>query len=1192
MSREILEDIIKDFTTEKFIHFFRNKNRSFRPVEENLPIYNNNEDFTCGAKIGEIRFQDNNFIICAFQVLKELTERSGKKKQYDLGKRILRETNTDAGIFIFYDRHGNFRFSLIYTEYVGTKRRFSYFKRLTYFVSPRLTNKTFLEQIGEGDFSSLEKIKEAFSVEPVTKQFYEEIQTWYFWTMDRVKFPEDYKYSDDPDRDKEIRNATNLIRLITRLIFIWFIKEKGLIPEILFDREELKGIVKDFAKSGGFNYYNAILQNLFFATLNSKMEERGWAKDKGYPKNKSTHGVKNLYRYEDKFLINEKEILNLFKEIPFLNGGLFDCLDKEDESGRVIYIDGFSRNSNKQAIIPDLLFFQQDEIRVDLSEYGLGSNKPVRGLIEILKSYNFTIDENTPIDQEIALDPELLGKVFENLLASYNPETATTARKATGSYYTPREIVDYMVDEGLREYLMTQLPEIGEEEIEILLSYAEEAPEFTDERKQKIISAIDKIKIFDPACGSGAFPMGILHKLVHILRKIDPDNKYWYELQYQKALKASEEVFKEKDRTEREEMLKEINEAFDESINYPDYARKLYLIENCIYGADIQPIAIQISKLRFFISLVLDQKIDRLKRNLGIRALPNLETRFVAANALIGLEKPKQLSFRNSDVENREQALKKLRHKYFMAKTRTVKLQLQEKDRKIRKEIAQLLIKDGWGEKTANKVASFDIFDQNASADWLDPEWMFGVTDGFDIVIGNPPYVRQEKIKPIKLHLEKQNYNVYTSTADLYVYFYEKGHQLLKDTGILSFISSNKWMRAKYGENLREFLKNNTAVLKIIDFSGYRVFEQTVDTNIILFSKGKPANWHSINFVEIKSDVKNVIEYINWNLQTIPQEKLSDNAWTLADEKVLVLKEKIERIGKPLKDWDVRIYYGIKTGYNEAFIIDTETRNRILANCKDEEERKRTEEIIKPVLRGRDIEKYYYKWAGLYLIKIESGWTNKNRGKKKPVEFFKEALPSLYHYLISFTDKEVQGRRKGLLNRDDQGDYWWELRPCDYYQEFEKEKIVWAETADKIKMSIVPAGIYLSKTCFMLVGENLKFITGISNSKLIDWYVRQSIHKLGEKGIYASGYFMEQLPIPPLTPQKQPIANQIITLVDQILLAKQQNLATDTSHLERQIDQLVYKLYNFVLVKHKLEFLPDLFLYSLPPDLFPNIFPN
>jgi adenine-specific DNA-methyltransferase len=1152
MSREILKDIIKNFSTEKFIYFFRNKNTSFRPMQEELSNYND-ENFTSGEKISEIDLQDNNLIVCAFQVLKELTERSGKKKQYELGKKILKDTNKDAGIFIFYDKNGNFRFSLIYTEYLGTTRKFSYFKRFTYFVSPLLTNKTFLKQIGEGDFSSFEKIKEAFSIEPVTKQFYEEIQNWYFWTMDKVKFPEDYKYSDDPDRDKEIRNATNLIRLITRLIFIWFIKEKGLIPEVLFDRKKLKGIVKNFNKPDASNYYNAILQNLFFATLNSKMEERGWAKDEGFPKNKTTYGIKNLYRYEDKFLISEKEVLSLFKEIPFLNGGLFDCLDKEDESGKVIYIDGFSRNSNKQAIIPDYLFFQQDEIRVDLSKYGLGSNKPVRGLIEILKSYNFTIDENTPIDQEVALDPELLGKVFENLLASYNSETASTARKATGSYYTPREIVDYMVDESLKEYFKTQLPEIDEEKIELLVSYAEELPEFSEDEKKKIIYAIDRIKILDPACGSGAFPMGILHKLVHILQKLDPKNIYWYELQYQKALKASEEVFKEKDKSEREAMLKEINEAFDESINYPDYARKLYLIENCIYGVDIQPIAVQISKLRFFISLVLDQKVDRTKENYGIRPLPNLETKFVATNTLIGLEKPEHI-FYTDEIKKLEEEIKKVRHKYFTAKTRTEKLRLQQKDKKLREELSGKLKSIGFSSESSQKIVSFDLFDQNASADWFDPEWMFGVVEGFDIVIGNPPYVRQEKIKHLKPSLQQQNYQTFTSTADLYVYFYEKGHQLLKDAGILSFISSNKWMRAKYGNKLRNFLRDNTAVLKIIDFSGYRVFEQTVDTNILLFSKGKPENWHTVNFVEIKSDVKNVIEYINQNWQTIPQEKLSDNAWTLADEKVLAIKEKIERIGKPLKDWDVKIYRGVLTGYNEAFIIDTETRDRILANCKDEGERKRTEELIKPVLRGRDIGKYYYKWVGLWVI-----LATKHSISPCVLDYLKNYNEALKNRAGSQEWYELQAppskEKINLLLMDKVG-----YSDIGFRFAYIQKEIVGLNTT----YFIIPYGHINDRKKILL------YLLGLLNSKLIKFYYLNTAQVLSEKATRGFSIYVEQLPIPPLTPQNQPIADQIITLVDQILSAKKQNPEKDTSKLEKEIDQLVYKFYDLTKEEIKL----------------------
>jgi len=530
MSREKLKEIIDDFSVEKFRDFFRLKNSSFRPYLEKLPEYDDN-DFTRAFFIGEIPFDNSQKLgIYSFKVKGELNERSGKKKQYEKGKRILKDNQLDAGIFIFYDSNNNFRFSLIYAEYLGTRRRFSYFKRFTFFVSPRLTNRTFLKQVGDGDFSSLEGIKEAFSVEPVTREFYSELQSWYFWAMDKVRFPRDYKYNEDEQKDKELRNATNLIRLITRIIFIWFLKEKGLVKEDLFDRDRLKYVVKDFLKDDSSNYYNAILQNLFFATLNQKAEERRFAKEGNFDVNREEYGVKNLYRYRDKFLIGEKDVLNLFKDIPFLNGGLFDCLDKEDDTGKVIYIDGFSRNPKKQAVIPDYLFFQENEERIDLSTYGLGRNRPVRGLIEILKSYNFTVDESSIIDQEIALDPELLGKVFENLLACYTPETATTARKATGSYYTPREIVDYMVEESLYEYLKTHFPEIEEDKLRLLLSYSEEVPELSEEEKERVIEAIANIRILDPACGSGAFPMGILHRMVYILQKLDPDNSHWYEL--------------------------------------------------------------------------------------------------------------------------------------------------------------------------------------------------------------------------------------------------------------------------------------------------------------------------------------------------------------------------------------------------------------------------------------------------------------------------------------------------------------------------------------------------------------------------------------------------------------------------------------------------------------------------------------
>jgi hypothetical protein len=455
---------------------------------------------------------------------------------------------------------------------------------------------------------------------------------------------------------------------------------------------------------------------------------------------------------------------------------------------------------------------------------------------------------------------------------------------------------------------------------------------------------------------------------------------------------------------ERNEERAYLLEVFNEQRNYPDYGRKLYLIQNCIYGVDIQPIAVQLTKLRFFLSLILDQKPSNDKNNnFGILPLPHLETKFVCANTLIGLESSRQRSIRTQEVMKIERELKRIRERYFRVRNRKQKQELEEKDRELREKLAELLKKQGWDNKDIQKIISFDILDPTAKADWFDPEWMFGVVDGFDVVIGNPPYVRQEKIKKDKPLLQKQGYEVFTSTTDLYVYFYEKGYELLKQKGILAYITSNKWMRAKYGEKLRKFLKEKTTIIKLIDFGGYRVFEQTVDTCILLFKKEKPPKGHTFEFLTVPSNVEDLESYLrkrskylieqetetvlkrveswsdvetwqdfrDWqtayvgNWQTMLQEKLSNNGWTLGDEKVLSLKEKIEKVGKPLKEWDVKIYFGIKTGYNDAFIIDTETRNRILANCKDEEERKRTEEIIKPVLRGRDIERYRYKWGGI-----------------------------------------------------------------------------------------------------------------------------------------------------------------------------------------------------------------------------------
>ncbi|MDO8281880.1 MAG: N-6 DNA methylase [Thermodesulfovibrionia bacterium] len=687
----------------------------------------------------------------------------------------------------------------------------------------------------------------------LNKRFYRELSNWYFWALNNVSFPNDI----DDDKDDTVFNSESIIRLLTRLIFIWFIKEKNLIPEKIFEEKEVSKLIKGFNTKGSTVYYRAILQNLFFATLNQKIEERVFATDGAFKENKKNYGIKNLYRYSSDFAISKDEVIKLFEGVPFLNGGLFDCLDSEDKNGKVIYLDGFSRNSKKQAHVPDELFFSKEKI-IDLSDVyddKKKKNETVKGLFEIFKQYKFTVTENTPIEEEIALDPELLGRVFENLLASYNPETKTTARKQTGSFYTPREIVNYMVDESLKAYLKQKLEteagmkqddaEVG---LEFLLGYNEKEHLFNKKQTAVLINAIDSCKILDPACGSGAFPMGILHKLVHILHNIDPQNKRWKERQIKKAMAIDDTKI-------RDNSISDIETAFNN--NELDYGRKLYLIENCIYGVDIQPIATQISKLRFFISLIVDQKADRARDNFGIRPLPNLETKFVVANTLIGIDKPKVGDFvgslfDNTTVKELEEKLKDVRHRLFSAKTPAIKRKLREEDAKLRGQMGEILEGSGWSNESSRQLAGWDPYNQNASSPFFDPEWMFGIADGFDVVIGNPPYIKESTDKSVFDGLRKSNY--YQGKMDLWYFFASVCIDMLKKNlhGCLCFIATNNWITNSGASQLRNKILTETEILKFIDFSDFKIFESAgIQTMVFVLEKKNRVDKHEVQFSKL-----------------------------------------------------------------------------------------------------------------------------------------------------------------------------------------------------------------------------------------------------------------------------------------------------------------------------------------------------
>lgn len=684
--------------------------------------------------------------------------------------------------------------------------------------------------------------QEVFSVSLLNKKFYQELSNWYFWATKHVTFPREPTIEDAHLKNVKLEDllqehrATNVIRMLTRLLFVWFIKEKKLIPEELFDlatlQKEFLKEIHPYHENGMFRernkesiYYKAILQNLFFATLNCPIEgnnldkrQREFRKDNYYGQDR---GNDWMLRYKEHFKNSDIFLTLLNKTTPFLNGGLFECLDDKNNN---IYIDGFSDQMVKgeQLIVPDYLFFGLEE-EADLSDIvGIKDKKykqaAVKGLINILKSYKFTITENTPIEEDVALDPELLGKVFENLLASYNPETKTTARKQTGSFYTPREIVNYMVDESLIAYLKNAISDWGtlddeilNKELHILTSYDNKVP-FVDypDLQKEIITVLSRCTILDPACGSGAFPMGILQKMVHILQKLDSDNEIWKEVQLEKARKESEAAFDIDDKQDREERLLEINNAFDQSINDSDYARKLFLIENCIYGVDIQPIATQISKLRFFISLVVEQKVNIEKENFGIRPLPNLETKFVAANTLIALDKPSEngqlkLGSDNQKLDTLKKELAVARHKLFSARTKETKLKYRLKDVELRATIAKELKENfGWSNDVAEKLATWDPYNQNSSSTFFDPEWMFNIKEGFNIITGNPPWGAHLS-KEDKQYFKDYYSDIDSSTPNTFAYFI--GEAVNHSNGVISYVLPDSILIKDFSKT-RKVLKN------------------------------------------------------------------------------------------------------------------------------------------------------------------------------------------------------------------------------------------------------------------------------------------------------------------------------------------------------------------------------------------------
>ncbi|CAG7914794.1 Modification methylase PaeR7I [Mammaliicoccus sciuri] len=732
---------------------------------------------------------------------------------------------------------------------------------------------------------------------------------------------------------------------------------------------------------------------------------------------------------------------------PYLNGGLFEA--KENDF------------ANENLNFPDDFFTR---------------------LYAHFDEFNFTTDESSADFELMAVDPEMLGQVFESLLASQIEED-TNERNNTGSFYTPREIVGYMVKETLRQYLYSKIDKIHHKGIDELLDLSDSqwlnrkstsSADIWGVNSKKITSeikfALDNFKVIDPAAGSGAFPMGMMQQLLKTYERIE--------------------------------------KRFD------SYKLKLSIIENNIFGVDIQPMAVEISRLRAWLSVIVDQADKN-----DIQPLPNLEFKFIAANSLISLSEEEDSLF--SDPET-DITLENLRNKYFGAKKPHTKKMYQDKYYEI-----TIGKPDMFDDKRRLQLKSFDPFKNKLSADFFDPHIMFGITDGFDAVIGNPPYIHFQKMnKSLRGFYKKESKNLgfdtYAARGDIYTLFYEKGVQLLGKGGILAYITSNKWMRAAYGEKLRDFFINHTNPIQLIDL-GNNIFESaTVDTNILLLKNEE--NQHELKAISFNMEnSKKMDDYIQQHSEYIDYK--TGEIWTILNKIEQSIKMKIESVGKPLKEWNIKINRGVLTGLNDAFIITEEIKEELV------NEDPKSIEIIKPILRGRDIRRNEIDFQNLYLINTHNGYKSNNGENISPIDINDyPAIKKWLEYGSWNTKNEKETNIDRLANRSDKGSTLYNLRNLAYMNDFNKPKILYSEIVNSPQFYIDSEGKYYPEaSSFLLTGENIETLVKYLNSKPVSWFF---------KSFYAGGGLGEGYRYKKTFIEKLPIPNQPIYEDDDIIIEK------------------------------------------------------
>ncbi|MFT2709173.1 Eco57I restriction-modification methylase domain-containing protein [Helicobacter pylori] len=994
-----------------------------------------------------------------------------------------------------------------------------------------------------------------------------------------------------------------LIAWNNRILFL------RLLESLLISFEHFKD---RFLTTENFKDFNA-LNTLFFEVLAKKNNER-------------LSEIK-----EDKIL----------QKIPYLNSSLFDKTPLELKGYEIKLLDNKKLEIYKNSVLKKHEDYQKQK-DLPLLEY----------LFEFLRLYKFTttpkdIKDNTDTSESRLINPSVLGLVFEKL-NGYKE----------GSFYTPSFITSYMCKESITSIVLdkfNQTYKIECDNLTELKNYLKNS--YKEDKRKEYLQLLLTLHICDPAVGSGHFLVSALNEMVRIA--------------YELGLIAS--LYRHELRLENDEII--IHTPEDKIFNYKKphsendphhhiqkelFELKKSIIENCLFGVDINPNSCEITKLRLWIELLKYSYyiFEEGKNTNALETLPNIDINIKCANSLISRfalkdkallknEKNKNLKYSIAEYkelvkiykdpkiletlthpikdsnavrkyakerlyqeleQNPNQDLKKVLNDRIEKVKEVFKLTLgsspkELKFKKFLKEHLELYGRSILEETNDNglelealalekqmanlffdyrpypkldksdKVVGLEHFNRYVLTSYKDLqdeneryanafEWRFEFPEvlndegdflGFDCIIGNPPYIRQEQIREIKPLLEKQYRDFYNSTADIYTYFFALSYHLLKEKGFNAFITSNKYARAKYGAKLRELLLKKTTIVSYMELNALKVFESAaVDTSIMNFIKQTPPKESDFKYYEPTPNDKDDLK----SARSLPmkQNALSTESFIFANATLLDLRDKMESVGTPLKDWDIQIYRGILTGANEAFIIPTEKREEILNACKTQEERKRTEALIKPILRGKDIKRYSYEWAGEWVINTHNGYTSAIKSKIPPVDI--EKYPALKSHLDSHWNT--------IATRSDQGDTPYHLRNCAYLEDFEKEKIVYPCIMAKEPCFVYEEkGFYAPAPANIITGDKIeiKYITALLNSKCIYFAMRKFYMGGGIEGELKTNN-LEKIPIPKITPENQELADKITDGAKAILKAKEKDPKANTQRLEKEIDALVYQLYN------------------------------